>query len=168
MVTIALIVLLGICLTLIFVIQVTKIIGASMLPVLKDKDLVLVNKLAYKLRKPRRFEVIAFRFNQEKKQYLVKRIIALPNEKLQIKKGHIYINGVKLDEEYGLEQVKSKQGILKGGIATKEMRLANDEYFVLGDNRSNSLDSRSAEIGAVKFDRVVGVVWFRMVWPGRN
>ena len=145
------------CLVLVFVAELTAIIGASMEPSLKDKDMVIINKLLYRFRKPRRFEVVALKFGQRKKEYLIKRIIAMPGENIQIKKGYIYVNDTKLDEAFGLKKIKN------GGIATKKIKLGRDEYFVLGDNRNNSLDSRNRDIGAIKQSRIIGKAWIK-IW----
>ena len=90
--------------------------------------------------------------------YYVKRIIGLPGETVQILDGAIYINGEKLDENYG------KNSLVKAGIAAEPLQLGDDEYFVLGDNRLVSKDSRYSSVGLVKRKYIEGKVWLR-IWP---
>lgn len=135
----------------------TTIVGNSMQPAIENGDTVLINKLAYSFAKPHRYSTIAFQPNgvQTSKIY-IKRVIGLPGETLQIKEGRVYINGSEL-----LNDV-SQDNILTAGLAVNELILGEDEYFVLGDNRNNSEDSRFANIGLVKEEDIIGSVWFIM------
>ena len=93
----------------------------------------------------------------EEKKYYIKRIIGLPGEKIRIDDaGCIYINGKVLKESYGLAVMESP------GIAKNEITLGKDEYFVLGDNRNNSEDSRAKEVGVVKRDSIIGKAWLKI------
>ena len=143
-----------------FVGQRTKVSGSSMSPTLSDGDNLIVEKLSYRFGNPKRFDIIVFHPEREQKGvYYVKRIIGLPGETVQIgTDGTIYINGEVLNENYG------KEVILSPGIAKDPITLGEDEYFVLGDNRNNSSDSRSAYVGNVKRSDIVGKAWIR-IWP---
>ena len=115
---------------------------------------ILVNRFAYTLDGPKRFDCIAFEPDAigSSKLY-VKRVIGLPGETVQIKEGHIYINGNLLENDI------NDTYIVTAGITANEIHLAEDEYFCLGDNRNNSEDSRFSSIGMVKKKHVIGKVW---------
>ena len=129
--------------------------GDSMSPVLKNGDVVLINRIVYDARKPRRGEIIAFRPNgNENAHYCIKRVVGLPGETVQIKDGKIYIDG----------KVQKKNVYTSdldfAGIAEKKLTLGETEYFVLGDNSAGSDDSRLADIGNVKREDIGVKVWF--------
>lgn len=128
--------------------------GNSMQPVLNSEDVVLVNRLSYDLGAPKRFDIVVFEREDQKKN--VKRVIGLPGERIQIKGGFIFINGELLNAENDLEQVSL------AGRADSPIQLEKDEYFLLGDNRDSSEDSRFSNIGNVKRKQIQGKVWFRM------
>ena len=135
----------------------TNMIGVSMEPSLQNGQEVLVNRFIYKLFSPRRGDVVVFLPNGNKNShYYLKRIIGLPGEKIQIIGGYVYVNGELLEEEEFYDKIAD------AGIAENEITLGNDEYFVLGDNRNNSEDSRSGNIGAVKKGDIAGKAWFYM------
>nr|WP_297934630.1 signal peptidase I [uncultured Lachnoclostridium sp.] len=138
-----------------FVIQITVVHGDSMEATVSDKDKLFVGKLSYLNKKPERFDVIVF--TKGDKTNLIKRVIGLPGEKVEIKKGVIYIDGKRLKEHYGLDPINPESEPLK-------MELKADEYFVLGDNRSVSLDSRYSSIGAIREDEIIGKALVR-VYP---
>lgn len=130
-------------------------IGQSMDVTLSGGDTVLLNELSYKLKDPARGDVISFRPNgSDSTHSYIKRIIGLPGETIQIKNGMIYIN----DELY-LEKA-DYPAMTSAGLAEEPVTLGNAEYFVLGDNRNNSEDSRFVDIGNVNLSDIEGKVWF--------
>ena len=135
----------------------TSVIGDSMEPTLYNAQEILISRFAYKLSSPKRGDVIVFLPNGNQNTHLyVKRVIGLPGETVQILNGSVYIDGSLLEED---EQYDSMSD---SGIAVNEITLANDEYFVLGDNRNSSEDSRSGNIGPVKKNTIIGKAWFHM------
>ena len=140
-----------------FVGQRTVVTGTSMNNTLHDGDNIIVDKITYRFREPERFEVVVFPFHGNKKDHYIKRIIGLPGENVRIDKdGAIYINGEKLEESFG------KEVITNPGRAESEIVLGTDEYFVLGDNRNNSSDSRDFMVGNIKRDELIGRAWFKI------
>lgn len=138
-----------------FVGQRTVVNGVSMQPTLSDGDNLIVDKLSYRFRDPDRFDIIVF--PQGDGRYFIKRIIGLPGENVRIDEdGSIYIDGEKLSESYGKEVIQDP-GLAKDGI-----ELGADEYFVLGDNRNDSMDSRMAEVGPIVGERIMGRAWLRI------
>lgn len=132
----------------------TKISGGSMQPALENEETVLINRLAYSLIKPGRYSVIAFTVDgASSNKVYIKRVVGLPGEKIQIKDGRVYINGEQLEDDV------SDDNILTAGLAANEITLGDNEYFVLGDNRNNSEDSRFASVGIVKEENIIGSVW---------
>ncbi len=130
-------------------------VGQSMEPTLASGDRVLTNRLVYKLTEPKRGDLIVFKPNgNENSHYYIKRVIGLPGETIQIIDGFIYINGEVLVEEVKLDKIQY------AGTAEEEIILGEDEYFVLGDNRNASEDSRNAEIGNIKRQDINGEAWF--------
>ena len=137
--------------------QVRTNIGQSMDTTLSGGDKVLINTLAYKLGGPSRNDIISFKPNGSKPSHAyIKRVIGLPGETIQIKEGMIYIN----DKVY-LEDA-DYPSISNAGLADQPIVLGSSEYFVLGDNRNNSEDSRYADIGNVNTDDIEGKVWLRV------
>lgn len=135
----------------------TSVIGDSMEPILFNGQEILMNRVIYRLSLPKRGDVIVFLPNgNQNSHYYVKRVVGLPGETIQIREGYIYINGVLLEEDEGFSKM------IDAGIAQNELELATDEFFVLGDNRNSSEDSRSGNIGAVKKDTIIGKAWFHM------
>ncbi len=140
----------------------SRVDGSSMNPTLADGDNLWVDKLSYTFGKPKRFDVIIFNPNGNEKITYVKRIIGLPGETVTMDiEGKIYINGQLLNENYALEEpfLVQSLGILSGD---NEIVLGEDEYFVLGDNRNNSKDSRSSDPGNVKKEYIIGKVVLRI------
>lgn len=139
--------------------QRTEVIGSSMETTLSDGDNLIVDKISYRFRDPKRFDIVVFPFQYEKGTYYIKRIIGMPGETVQIDwDGVIYINGEALEESYGREVIKTP------GLAATQIVLGNDEYFVMGDNRNNSLDSRDASVGNIRRKDLLGRAWMR-IWP---
>ena len=137
--------------------QRTRVEGHSMEPALSDGDNLIVDKISYRFHDPERFDIIIFPYQWEPNTYYIKRIIGLPGETIQIDdEGNIYIDGEVLQEHYGLERIKNP------GSAREPITLGEDEYFVLGDNRNNSEDSRFTQVGAIHRDDIVGRAWLRI------
>ena len=139
-----------------FVGQRTKVDGHSMEPTLSDGDNLIVDKLSYRFRDPERYDIIVFPYQHAENTYYIKRIIGLPGETVQVIDGYMYINGKKLDEHYGAEVMEDP------GIAAEPIKLGDDEYFVLGDNRNHSSDSRVASVGVLTRDMLIGRAWVRI------
>jgi signal peptidase I len=155
-------VLLAAILIVMFVVQRTQVDGESMEPTLYNGENLMVDKLSYRFREPKRFEIIVLQpFENDKKTLYIKRIIGLPGETIQIEEdGTILINGEKLYEGYGKEVIQAD----KRGRAAQEVKLGEDEYFVMGDNRNNSGDSREKQIGNIHKSKIIGRAWIR-IWP---
>ena len=144
-----------------FVGQRTEVEGASMENTLHNGDNLIVDKLSYRFHDPERFDIIVFPFQFQDNTYYIKRIIGLPGETVQIKDdGSIYINGEKLEENYGMEVIKPETI----GRAAEPIELGDDEYFVMGDNRNNSSDSRTDMVGNITRENIIGKAWLR-IWP---
>ncbi len=142
-----------------FVGQRTQVLGSSMEPKLSSEDNLIVDKISYRLHEPERFDIVVFPFRYEKNTYYIKRIIGLPGETVQIdEEGNILINGEVLAENYGKEVIRNP------GRAYEEIRLGDDEYFVMGDNRNNSTDSRDPSVGNIRRSEIIGRAWLR-IWP---
>lgn len=144
-----------------FVGQRTEVEGASMENTLHNGDNLIVDKLSYRFHDPERFDIIVFPFQFQDNTYYIKHIIGLPGETVQIMDdGSIYINGEKLEENYGMEVIKPETI----GRAAEPIELGDDEYFVMGDNRNNSSDSRTDMVGNIKRENIIGKAWLR-IWP---
>lgn len=155
------IILLFTCLNIVpkYVIQRTIVDGPSMKNTLQDGDNLLVEKLSVRFGGLDRFDVIVFYpYGKDHDDYYIKRIIGMPGETIQIIGSDIYINGEILEENYG------KDPITYAGIASEPIELGEDEYFVMGDNRKISKDSRYEEVGVVKGENIGGRAVVR-IWP---
>lgn len=137
--------------------QRTNVSGSSMEPMLSDGDNLIVDKISYRFKEPERYDIIVFPYQYEENTYYIKRIIGLPGETVQIIDGYTYINGEILESDtYGAEVMEY------GGIAEEEIILGTDEYFVLGDNRNHSADSREPSVGVLTRDMLMGKAWVRI------
>jgi len=137
--------------------QRTQVSGTSMEYTLSDGDNLIVDKISYRFHKPERYDIIVFPFQYEENTYYIKRIIGLPGEKIQISEdGAIYIDGKVLEESYGREIIEVP------GQAEDPIELDDDEYFVLGDNRNASLDSRDPSVGVIHEEDIIGRAWLRI------
>ncbi len=137
--------------------QRTVVIGHSMETTLSDGDNLITDKLTYRFRDPQRFDIIVFPYEENgRQQLLIKRIIGLPGETVQIKDGMVYINDYRLDENFCAEKIEDP------GEAAQPITLGEGEYFVLGDNRNNSKDSRSASVGNISREEITGRAWIRL------
>lgn len=141
-----------------FVGQRTEVSGSSMETTLSDKDQLIVDKMTYRFRDPKRYDIVVFPYQYQDNTYYIKWIIGLPGETVQILSGMVYIDGMRLDEHYGNEIMENP------GIAEEPLTLGEDEYFVLGDNRNNSSDSRASDVGLIHRKDLIGRAWIR-VWP---
>ena len=134
----------------------TTVVDASMEPTLAEGDKIIIDTLTYRLRAPKRNEIIVFRQgDSEHSFYNIKRVIGLPGEKIRISQGVVYINGTVMEEFANVDSM------ILPGLANYEIELGEDEYFVLGDSRNNSEDSRYATIGNVRRSEIVGRAWIR-------
>lgn len=141
-----------------YVVQRVDVYGDSMSPVLDAGDVLLVEKLTPLIREPQRFDMVVFRYRYRDNLYYIKRIIGLPGETVQIVDGKVWIDGEALENDFGVEP------IVKGKRAEDPVVLGEDEYFVLGDNRNHSSDSRDSDIGNLKKDQIIGRAVIR-IWP---
>ncbi len=139
--------------------QRTEVVGRSMEPTLENADNLIVDKITYRFFEPKRYDIIVFPYRDGSGLYYIKRIIGLPGERVYInERGDVYVNQNKLEETY------IKEKATDAGIAAVPVQLGENEYFVLGDNRNNSTDSRSLEVGIVKKDEIIGRAIVR-IWP---
>lgn len=145
------------------------VVGNSMDGLFCDGQTVLINKIAYLYEMPKRYDIIYFRPEGiNSSRTYIKRIIGLPGETVQIVSGEILINGMPLSDDINDDM------ILSAGLAAEKITLGEDEYFVLGDNRNNSEDSRFAAVGNISFDSIIGRPWLiaspiqQIQFVGRN
>lgn len=138
-----------------YIIQETIVNGSSMSPTLEGSDKVLLDKFIYKIGKLKRYDIVVF--DNHHSSVYIKRVIGLPGERIIIRKGRVYVNGRVLDDDPLLDDKMYYSGIAKNGVD-----LGEDEYFVLGDNRNNSYDSRYEQVGVVKRSDMIGKVWIRI------
>ncbi len=151
---IAITIAIGVVFTYFFGVRST-VVGPSMSPQLEDGDEVLIDRFLYKFISPKSGDIIAFLPNgNTNTHYYLKRVIAVPGDTVQIKDGMVFVNGEEISEEVETARMED------AGIAAGEITLAQDEYFVLGDNRNNSEDSRYANIGNIREDYIIGKAWF--------
>ena len=133
----------------------TNVVGVSMEPTLYNGQKIFVNRFIYILSSPKRGDVVVFLPNgNENAHYYVKRVVAVPGDRLKIQEGVFYVNGE--ESKWVFEK------ILDSGIAANELVLGSGEYFCIGDNPNNSEDSRSANIGFVEEEDIIGEAWFCM------
>ena len=140
-----------------FVAQRTIVEGHSMEYTLLNGDNLIVDKISYRFNDPKRYDIIVFPFKYKEKTYYIKRIIGLPGETIEIDDtGNIYVDGELLVESYGKEVIDDP------GRAAEPITLAEDEYFVMGDNRNDSSDSRMEEVGNISREDIIGRAWVRI------
>ena len=133
-----------------------SVIGASMEPGMYNGQSIFLNRLIYKISNPKVGDVVVFLPNgNEKSHYYVKRVVGAPGDTLYIKNGVLYVN----DEP---QESYFNDRIAEAGILENELALEDNEYFVIGDNCNNSEDSRSANIGSIKKEYIIGKAWFKM------
>lgn len=137
--------------------QRTRVSGHSMETTLSDGDNLIVDKISYHFKEPKRYDIIVFPFKYEENTYYIKRIIGLPGETVQVVDGYAYIDGELLESDiYGAEIMSEP------GIASVPITLGEDEYFVLGDNRNHSSDSRDPSVGVLTREDLIGKAWIRI------
>ena len=127
--------------------------GSSMNPTLTDRDNVLVNRVTYSFSEPQRFDIVVFELKNEPGTFYIKRVIGLPGETVTIHDGQVYINGEFLEDD-----IYGNAPIQRAGRAAEGVTLGEGEYFVMGDNRNNSLDSRFNEPGNIQKGQLIGRV----------
>lgn len=145
-----------------YLIQPFIVEGSSMEPNFHNGQYLLVDKISYRFRPVGRGDVVVFHPPTRPGLNYIKRVIALPGDSIEIKDGEIVVNGVRLEEPY----LDGEQTLVRNSaVANLKSKLASDEYFVLGDNRDHSSDSR--EIGSIPRSNIVGRAWL-VVFPLRN
>ena len=138
-----------------FIGQRVEVDGQSMEPTLENADNLICDKISYRFSKPERFDIVIIYPNEKKDARWIKRVIGLPGEEIRIDlEGNIYINGEILEESYGKETIKDP------GMAIEPIVLGENEYWVMGDNRNHSSDSRV--IGPVPKNRILGKAFVRI------
>jgi signal peptidase I len=140
---------------IIFLYQPVRVEGTSMLPMLEDQDRLFINKIAYRLGEIRAGDVVVFQYPRDHSKSYIKRVIGLPGDRLRIDRGNVYVNGKLLPEPYVPNRFADDR-------SQAEMVLAPNEYFVMGDHRSISSDSR--DFGPVDRDLIYGKAVF-VYWP---
>lgn len=132
----------------------TSVVGVSMEPVLYNGQQIFINSFIYLISSPKRGDVVVFLPNgNENAHYYVKRVVAVPGDKVVVQGGILYVNGQ--------ESPWVTEKLADAGIAANEITLENSDFFCIGDNPGNSEDSRSANIGPVNEADIIGKVWFR-------
>lgn len=146
-----------------FIAQPHKVSGSSMFPTFHDGDYILTDKISYKVGEPRRGDVIVLKNPNDESQDFIKRIVGMPGDTIEIKQGNIYLSGQKLTENY-LPTGTSTSG---GRFLTENslIKVGTNQYFVVGDNRDHSSDSR--EWGTIPKEKIIGRTFFRYFPPQR-
>ena len=140
---------------IIFLYQPVRVEGTSMLPVLEDQDRLFINKLAYRVGEIHRGDVVVFLYPHDHEKSYIKRVIALPGDTLRIDHGQLYVNDSRVEESYVPRQFADDR-------SQPEMTVPQHEYFVMGDHRSVSSDSR--DFGPVDRELIYGKAAF-VYWP---
>lgn len=147
----------------VYTVEQTDVIGKSMESTLMEGDTIIINKLAFRKDLPERYDLVVFRQGgAEHMFYDIKRVIGLPGETIQIKDGEIYLLSPETNEMTILLEPYQVEPMVLAGFAAEPITLDEDEFFVLGDNRNNSEDSRFSTVGNVVKDDIVGMAWIRM------
>lgn len=136
--------------------QPCRVQMGSMMPTLHENDLVLVNKIDYRFTSPKRGDVVVFKPPTLSADFYIKRIIGVPGDSVEVKNGYVYINQEKIEEPYLIIETPGNYGPKK---------LEKDQYFVMGDHRNNSLDSR--EFGPIELKSISGKA-FVVIWPPKD
>ncbi len=141
-----------------FIAQPFIVSGSSMVPTFEDKNYLIVDEISYMLNDPKRGDVIVFRYPNDPKKYFIKRIMGLPNETVDVDNGTVTITSVEHPDGFVLDQPYVKNQ----AVGKTHFKLEEGEYFVMGDNRNASSDSRSW--GALPRKNIIGRAWLRL-WP---
>lgn len=141
-----------------FVGEKTRVKGDSMETNIHDGDNLILNKVTYRFSDPERFDIVVFPYEKDPSLNYIKRIIGLPGEEVDLADGKIIINGEILEENYGREEIR----IL--GDQSFPLIVPEGEYFVMGDNRNDSCDSRYKDVGTIPKEKFLGKTWIR-IWP---
>lgn len=142
----------------IYVVSLHQIVGTSMTPTLNNGDITILDKISYKFNNIKRNDIVSI-YNEDSK-YIVKRIVGLPGESIEYKNNKLYINGEEIKELYLENQITEDFKLNEIGYE----KIPEDMYFVLGDNRKDSLDSRDSSVGLINKSDILGKVRFR-IWP---
>ena len=144
----------------IFLFQPHQVDGQSMTPNFQNGEYILTDKISYRIHAPNRGDVVVFHSPQDERVDFIKRILGVPGDTIKIQSGYVYLNGTKLEEEY----LNDPGAVLSGRFLREnsEVKIPAGQYFVMGDNRSHSSDSR--EWGLVTSGGIVGRAFFRY-WP---
>lgn len=145
-----------------FLIQPFYVKGASMEPNFFDHEYLIIDEISYRFGEPERGDIVVFRYPNDRRQFFIKRIIALPHEQIAIREGKVWVGQYDTDVLQELHEPYLAEGTLVSSPDTKPLLLKEDEYFVMGDNRNQSLDSRI--FGPVTDDLLIGKTWIRG-WP---
>ena len=141
-----------------FLYQPVRVEGTSMLPRLEDRDRLFINKFVYHIESIERGDIVVFRYPRDPEKSYIKRVIALPGDRLRIDRGTVYLNDKPLQESYVPEQYRDSRSM-------EETVIPDDSYFMMGDHRSISSDSR--EFGPVERSLIYGKAVF-VYWPARD
>jgi signal peptidase I len=141
-----------------FLYQPVRVEGTSMLPRLEDHDRLFINKFVYHIESIERGDIVVFHYPRDPEKSYIKRVIGLPGDRIWIDNGHVWVNGVELDESYVPDRFRDSRSMA-------ETVLPEESYFVMGDHRSISSDSR--EFGAVERDLIYGKAVF-VYWPAKD
>ena len=144
-----------------FMIANAQVPTSSMETTVMAGDRILVNRLSYVFSEPKRGDIVTFIYPDDGETLYLKRVMGLPGETIEVIENSVYINGKKLEEEYDTTRIDNV------GVLSEKMKLKEDEFFVLGDDRENSEDSRSADVGNIKRAYIYGRAWF-VLYPGKN
>lgn len=143
---------------LVYVVSLQQVIGSSMSNTLNDNDIIIIDKVSYNFVNPSRFDIVSFKYDETK--YLIKRIIGLPGEHVKYENGTLYINDMEYKDKNNLNELTTNFDIKKLGFDV----IPDNMYLVIGDNRENSLDSRSVKVGLIKKEDIIGKAFIR-IWP---
>ncbi|MBI4135330.1 signal peptidase I [Candidatus Uhrbacteria bacterium] len=143
-----------------FLVQPFYVKGASMEPNFYDHEYLVIDEISFRFREPKRGEIVVFRYPRDPSQFFIKRVVGLPGETIEIKNEELRIKSDEYREGIGLEETYLDQDMRWYG--EHAVTLKEDEYYILGDNRDSSLDSR--QFGPISRELIVGRVWLRG-WP---